>query len=117
MRFENDPEGMRLPIKLDTATNGEYAPIPLAPAHHRARALAMDSATANAKRLGIDRRSFLVSACGAASSLLAMNDAYASSGARGGFYQIEQEAALDHAACTLFGRRHRIHFRRARPLR
>ena len=95
MRFENDPEGMRLPIKLDTATNGEYAPIPLAPAHHHARALAMESATANAKRLGIDRRSFLVSACGAASSLLAMNDAYASNGARGGFYQIEREAALD----------------------
>ena len=78
MRFEHDPEGLRLPIKLDTATNGEYAPIPLSPAHHQARELAFQSATANAKRLGTDRRSFLVSACGAASSLLAMNDAYAS---------------------------------------
>jgi hypothetical protein len=95
MRFQNDPEGLRLPIKLDTATNGEYAPIPLAPVHHRARQLAFDSATANAKRLGIDRRSFLVSACGAASSLLALNDTYASSGARGGFFQIEREAARD----------------------
>ena len=95
MRFKNDPEGTRLPIKLDTATNGEYAPIPLAPAHHRARRLGFESATVNAKRLGLDRRSFLVSACGAASSLLAMNDAYALNGARGGFYQIEREAALD----------------------
>ena len=95
MRFEHDPEGLRLPIKLDTATNGEYAPIPLAPAHHHARRLAFDSATVNAKRLGVDRRSFLVSACGAASSLLAMNDAYAASGVRGGFYEIEREAALD----------------------
>ena len=95
MRFENDPEGLRLPIKLDTATNGEYAPLPLTPTHHRARQMAFESATVNAKRLGIDRRSFLVSACGAASSLLALNDAYAASGARGGFYQIEQEAALD----------------------
>ena len=42
MRFQNDPEGVRLPIKLDTATNGEYAPIPLAPAHHHARQLALD---------------------------------------------------------------------------
>ncbi len=95
MRFEHDPEGLRLPIKLDTATNGEYEPIPLAPVHHRARRLALDMATANAKRLGVDRRSFLVSACGAASSLLAMNDAYAASGSRGGFYQIERDAALD----------------------
>jgi uncharacterized protein len=95
MRFEHDPEGLRLPIKLDTSTNGEYAPIPLSPMHHQARRLAFESATANAKRLSVDRRSFLVSACGAASSLLAMNDAYASSGARGGFYQIEREAALD----------------------
>ncbi|HYM48416.1 MAG TPA: hypothetical protein VES91_08030, partial [Burkholderiaceae bacterium] len=75
--------------------NGEYAPIPLAPVHHHARGLAFDAATVNAKRLGMDRRSFLVSACGAASSLLAMNDAYAASGASGGFYQIEREAALD----------------------
>ena len=95
MRFEHDPEGLRLPIKLDTATNGEYAPIPLSPAHREARHFAFQSATANAKRLGIDRRSFLVSACGAASSLLAMNDAYAAGGMRGGFYQIEREAALD----------------------
>ena len=95
MQFKNDPEGTRLPIKLDTATNGEYAPIPLGPAHHRARQLAFESATVNAKRLGLDRRSFLVSACGAAASLLGMNDAYASRGARGSFYQIEREAALD----------------------
>ena len=31
MRFQHDPEGLRLPIKLDTSTNGEYAPIPLSP--------------------------------------------------------------------------------------
>ena len=70
MRFEHDPEGLRLPIKLDTATNGEYAPIPLAPVHHHARQLAFESAGAHAKKLGIDRRSFMVSACGAVSSLL-----------------------------------------------
>ncbi|MGH6611086.1 MAG: amidohydrolase family protein, partial [Burkholderiaceae bacterium] len=93
--YQNDPDGMRLPIKLDTASNGEYAPIPLEPVHHHARKLGFDAATANAKRLGVDRRSFLVSACGAASSLLAMNDAYAARGKTGGFYEIEREAALD----------------------
>ena len=95
MRSVNDPEGLRLPIKVDTATNGEYAPIPLKPVHRHAHQLAFESATTNAKRLGINRRSFLVSACGAATTLLALNDAFATSGARGGFYQIETEAALD----------------------
>ncbi|MBC8119964.1 MAG: amidohydrolase, partial [Burkholderiaceae bacterium] len=95
MRFANDPQGLRLPIKLDTATNGEYAPIPLRPVHLKARQLAFDAATSNAKRLGVDRRNFLVSACGAVSSLLAMNDAYAAAGPRGSFYQVEGEAARD----------------------
>ena len=43
MRFQHDPEGLRLPIKLDTSTNGEYAPIPLSPVHHEARRLAFES--------------------------------------------------------------------------
>ncbi len=71
MRFENDPEGMRLPIKLDTATNGEYAPIPLAPAHHHARRLAFDvsdgqckTARARPSQLsGLCMRSRFIAAC------------------------------------------------------
>jgi predicted TIM-barrel fold metal-dependent hydrolase len=95
MRYQNDPEGRRLPVKLDTTTNGEYAPIPLAPVHHEARALAHQSADANAKKLGLSRRGFLVSACGAASTLLAMNAAYAKAGKVGGFFDLQREAALD----------------------
>jgi predicted TIM-barrel fold metal-dependent hydrolase len=94
-RFANDPEGTRLPVKLDTATNGEYAPIPLEPVHHEANRLALEAAGANAKRLGLDRRSFLVSACGAATTLLGMNAAAASVGRRGAFYDLPKEAALD----------------------
>jgi len=63
MAFLNDPDGKRLPIKLDTATNGEFAPIPLEPVHHEARRRALDAAGENAKRLALDRRRFLVSAC------------------------------------------------------
>ena len=85
-RYSNDPHGTRLPIKLDTTTNGEFAPIPLEEIHRRANLLAMEAASANARRLGLDRRSFLVSACGVASTLLGFNEAYASQGRRGGYF-------------------------------
>ena len=91
----HDPDGTRLPIKLDTTTNGEFAPVPLEPVHRQARAWAMEAATANAKRLGLSRRAFLVSACGAASTLAAMNAAYAANGRRGGYYEIDPKASLD----------------------
>lgn len=100
MPQQNDSEGHRLPIKLDTTTNGEFAPIPLEPVHRHARRVAMDAATVNAKRLGVTRRQFLVSACGAASTLLAMNSAYAAVGRRGGFFEIAQDAMLEHEAAA-----------------
>jgi predicted TIM-barrel fold metal-dependent hydrolase len=99
MRFVHDPDGTRLPVKLDTTTNGEFAPIPLEEIHNRANHVANEAAGANARRLGLDRRSFMVSACGVASTLLAFNAAYASTGRRGGSYDLPKEAALDlHAA-------------------
>ena len=48
MRYRNDPDGTRLPIKLDATTNGEFAPVPLEPVHREARFRAMEAATANA---------------------------------------------------------------------
>ena len=95
MRFENDPDGTRLPVKLDTTTNGEFAPIPLERVHRHANHVAHEAAGDNARRLGLDRRSFLVSACGVASTLLGMNAAYAAAGKRGGFYDLPREAGLD----------------------
>ena len=98
MRYRHDTDGTRLPIKLDTATNGEFAPMPLAPVHRHANRAALDAATANAKRLGLDRRSFLVSAAGAATTLLAMNAAHARNGppgGRGGYYELPAAAALE----------------------
>ena len=101
MRYRHDPEGTRLPVKLDAATNGEFAPIALEPVHRLANHLAMQAATANARRLGMGRRGFLVSATGVATTLLGMNEAFARSGERGGFYELPKEAALDdHVART-----------------
>lgn len=96
MPARHDPDGLRLPIKLDSTSNGEFAPIPLHPIHRQANRLALEAATRNARRLGVSRRDFMVSACGAASTLLAFNQAYAAAGRDGGYYDIEPEAALDH---------------------
>src|SRR4026207_2237235 len=38
MKHIIDPEGLRLPIKLDTTSNGEFAPVPLEPYHEAALA-------------------------------------------------------------------------------
>jgi hypothetical protein len=91
----SDPEGRRLPVKLDATSNGEFAPIPLDAVNRRANRLAHDRATQNARRLGFDRRAFLVSACGAASTLLAFNAANAAAGRIGGRFELDHEAALD----------------------
>src|SRR5262249_10539177 len=90
-----DPEGRRLPIKLDTTSNGEFAPVPLWAANGAGTGWGRGAASHNAKRLGVGRREFLVSACGAASALLAFNTANAAAGKRGGFFEMEAEAALE----------------------
>ena len=70
-------------------------PVPLSAANHAGNRLAHAAASENSKRLGISRRDFLVSACGVASTLLALNAANASAGKRGGFFEIEPDGALE----------------------
>ena len=95
--FRNDPDGLRLPVKLDTTTNGEFAPIPLAAVHRLANETAMREATRHARGLGMSRREFLVSAAGTATALLAMNAAYAAAGNVGGSFMLTHDAAKDPA--------------------
>jgi uncharacterized protein len=95
MPIRFDREGKRLPIKLDSTSNGEFVPIPLDATNRRANQLAQTWASDHAKRCGVDRRTFMVSACGAASTLLAFNAANAASGRTGGFFELEQLAAVD----------------------
>src|SRR3712207_5273910 len=90
-----DPEGRRLPIKLDSTSNGEFVPIPLDSSLARANALACERADSLSRRLGLGRRDFLTSACGAASTLLAFNAAHAAAGRTGGFFNLSAEAALE----------------------
>jgi predicted TIM-barrel fold metal-dependent hydrolase len=95
MKHLIDPAGQRLPIKIDTTSNGEFAPVPLTAANRAGNRLAHRAASENAKRVGLSRRDFLVSACGAATALLAFNTAHAAVENRGGFFALEPEAAFE----------------------
>ena len=95
MSDSTDPEGRRLPIKLDATSNGEFVPVPLSPANCAANRLAHECASAHASKLGLSRRRFLISSSGAASTLLAFNAANAAAGRTGGFFDLHPDAALD----------------------
>ncbi len=90
-----DPDGDRLPIKLDTTSNGEFVPVPLDRTNRLANRLAREQADTHARQQGVARRTFMVSACGAASTLLAFNAANAAAGRTGGFFDLHQDAAVD----------------------
>ena len=95
LRDDLDPEGRRLPIKIDRTSNGEYAPPLLTPTQKLANRLAHEAAGDNARRLGLSRRAFLVSAAGAATVLAAVNRAAEAGGMRGGTFAVDGEATLD----------------------
>ena len=92
-----DPEGRRLPIKIDRTSNGEYAPPLLTARQKLANRLAHEAADENARRLGLSRRAFMVSAAGAASALAACNRANPDAGGR---FALPKEAPLDQAAAA-----------------
>ena len=100
MKHKTDPDGSRLPIKIDSTSNGEFVPKPLEKRNEIANALAHERVGDNARRVGLDRRSFLISACGAASTLIAVTEVNAAAGKTGGFFNVAGEAALDHHAAA-----------------
>ena len=100
-RHRVDPEGQRLPIKLDSTSNGEFLPVPLSRANRHANALAQEAASVHARRLGMGRRDFLLGSCGAASTLLAFNAANAAAGRTGGFFDLPAVAATEPAAAAI----------------
>ena len=93
-----DPRTGRLPIKLDTTSNGEFAPVPLPRVAIEARSLAREAVEVGARRLGVPRRRYLVSMLGAAATLLAFNRAFAAAGRRGGYYAVPPEGQYELAA-------------------
>jgi len=92
-----EPDPRRLPIKLDTTSNGEFAPVPLDAAAVHARWSALQAVGDAARRVGQDRRRYLASLLGAAASLGAFNRAFAAAGKVGGSYAIPREAPFEPA--------------------
>ena len=103
MRWDEDDPG--LPIKFGPCSNAEYDPEPtLPPVLREATRRARADAERNARRLGMSRREFLLSICGAATTLLALDactreahraDSSAPTAAPGGRYSIPPEATVD----------------------
>lgn len=95
-----DPDGRRLPIKVDSTSNGEYLPQPLGHAQRAANALAHERVAAAAQRRGQGRRQFLTSLGGAAATLLAFNEAHAALGATGSRYALSADAPFEPELAT-----------------
>ncbi|HET7525574.1 MAG TPA: amidohydrolase family protein [Burkholderiaceae bacterium] len=96
-----DPHPDRLPIKLDSTSNGEFEPVPLGPAPCHARALAREAVAAAARRVGASRRRYLQSLLGAAATLAAFNRAFAAAGQRGGHYALPSESPFEITAAQV----------------
>src|SRR4249920_4239915 len=89
-----------LPIKVDATSNGEFRPVPLTELVARANSEAGFRIGENAKRVGIGRRAFLQSLCGAATTLLTLNEAFAALGNTGGFFRLPKDSAFETAAAA-----------------
>ena len=70
MRWDDDDPG--LPIKFGPCANDEYDPMPLSPVVRETIRRARLECEENARRAGMSRRRFLLSACAAATTLLAL---------------------------------------------
>jgi uncharacterized protein len=88
----------RLPIKIDPTSNGEFRPVPLAEHVVKANAEAVARITDHARRVGVARRAFLQSLCGAATTLLTLKQAFAARANTGGAFSLPGEAAFETAA-------------------
>ena len=97
-QYHHDPDGVRLPIKIDNATNGEFEPISLPKRCIEANQIALKEADSAARTLGQDRRTFLVGACGAASTLLSINAVNAAAGKTGSFFEVPEDARFEIAS-------------------
>ena len=94
---KNDPDGIRLPIKIDATSNGEFLPQPISQINSIANKIALNNADNNSRNIGKTRRAYLKSFLGAACTLLTINKVNASVGYRGSSYVLPLEAEFEEA--------------------
>ncbi|HEX2475877.1 MAG TPA: hypothetical protein VHK01_14090, partial [Lacipirellulaceae bacterium] len=75
--------------------------MPLAEHVARANSEAEQQIGENAKRVGFGRRAFLQSLCGAATTFLTLNKAFAALGNTGGVFRLPKESAFETAAAEV----------------
>jgi len=94
------------PIPTQVISNGEFNPLPQTPQQRRVEARISELAEANGRRLGMDRRGFLRSACGLATAFVAMNEVY------GSLFSVDSAEAAqpDAAAARSAGTSHQFVF-------
>jgi hypothetical protein len=95
MWYHDDDPG--LPISFGPVSNGEYHPPPLTALERAAQRRALADCDANARRLGVSRRTFLLSLCGAATTLLAIQACSddKNGGRSGGTFRLPTSTTLD----------------------
>jgi uncharacterized protein len=102
-----EDEDPGLPIKFGPCSNAEYDPAPLTPVMKETVRRALADCERNAARTGLSRRRFLLSLCGAATTLFALNSCTKEALKRepGGRFNVTPEATVDEEAAreTLAG--------------
>ncbi len=86
--------GRHLPIPTQVVSNEEYYPLPQTRAQKAVEHHLIEMAGRGAKRLGVDRRQFLGSACGMATAFAAMNKVF------GGYFRVEAAEMMEPAAAA-----------------
>ena len=89
-----------LPIKIDSASNGEFLPLAVPDHLRKAQDIAASAITDGARQGGQSRRTFLASLCGAATTFAAFNEAFAARADSGGVFKIYPDAPRDEAAAA-----------------
>ena len=82
------------PVPTQMISNGEFNPLPQTARQRQVEARIAELADASGRRLGVDRRRFLRTACGMATAFVAMNDVY------GPLFSIDRAEAAQPDAAT-----------------
>src|SRR5258708_34772823 len=89
-----------LPIKIDATSNGEFHSVPVDAGIRAAKRLAAARIAEHARRTGVPRRRFLAGLCGAATTLLTLDPAFAARGNAARRFLLPKEAAFPPATAA-----------------